>query len=155
MQREIDACRREERERVGLARKWLVGAVDDAVVKLREVRRIEDIAHRHQALACQITLEMDPLSEGEVDRNRLLRYADFDRDTVILRQKPQLLAIVVPEEVGASHGRLIHARPRDETVRSARIHVSIDFGLYAHERIAGPHALGERLVTAIASEGVA
>ena len=119
MQREIHARRREQRERMRLARTRLVGAVDDAVVEQREVRRIEDVAHREQAVAIEIAFEMDALGKCEMNRDRLRRHPHFDADVMVLRQKPQLLAIVIAEQVGTRERRLEDARPGHEAIRAA------------------------------------
>ena len=155
MQRVIDPRRREQRERMRLARRRLIGAVDDAVVEQRQVRRIEHVAHQEQALAIQIAFEVNAFGEREMNRDRLVRHADFDLHMMVLRQQAQLLAIVVAEQVGPRHGGLEHARTRDETIRAARVDMRVDFGTDTHERIARAHAALEQLVAAIAREGVA
>ena len=78
----------------------LVRAVDDAVVEQREIGRVEDVAHREQAVAIEIAFEMNALGEREMNRDRLVGHADFDPHMMVLRQQPQLLAIVVAEQVG-------------------------------------------------------
>lgn len=155
VQREVDAGRREQRERMRLARRRLERAVDDAVIEIRQVGRVEDVAHREQAVAIEFALEMDAFRKREMDRNRLRRHADLDLDMVVLRQQTQLLAVVVREEIGARDGRLEYAGTRDEAVRAARIDVRVDVGPDPHERVARAHVLGNRFVAAIARERIA
>lgn len=155
MQREVDPRRREERERIGLAGRRLVRSVHDPIVELGEIGRIEHVAHRHQPFAAQIALQMNALGKGEVNRNRMLRHADFDRHMMVLRQQPQLLAVVVAEKIGARHRRFIDTGARHEAIGTARIHARIDFRLQPHERIAGAHMLAERLVAPIPRKRIA
>lgn len=119
VQREVDARGREQRERMRLARRRLERAVDDAVVEIRQVGRVEDVAHREQAVAIELALEMNAFRKRKMDRNRLRRHADLDLHMVVLRQQAQLLAIVVRKEIGARDRRLEYAGARDETIRAA------------------------------------
>src|SRR6202022_3371154 len=155
MQRKVDTRRREKRERMRLAGRGLVGAVHDTVVEQREIRRVEHVAHRNEALPVEIALQMDALGEREVNRDRIRRYADFDRNVMILREQPQLLAIVVAEQVGARDRRLEHARPRDEAIRAARVDMRVDFRADPDERVAGAYARSKYLVAPVARERVA
>jgi hypothetical protein len=84
MQREIDPRRGEQRERMRLAGQRFIRAVDDAIVEQRQVRRVEHIAHQEQALAIQIAFEVNAFGESEMNRNRLVRHADFDLHVMIL-----------------------------------------------------------------------
>jgi hypothetical protein len=123
VQRIIDARGAKQRQRLRGASRQLQRTVGDCVVHGAEVRRVEYIAQRsvdRRASAAEDRgFDIDVARIGEMDRNRLARFADFDRPAMVLDQKPDLLCQIVLKKVRPRHCGLMHARPRDEAVREA------------------------------------
>jgi hypothetical protein len=53
--------------------------------------------------------------------DRLIRFADLNRNAVVFHQQSNLLGEVGPEKAWPRHAGLVHARPRDEAVGETRI----------------------------------
>ena len=90
-----------------------------------------------------------------MNRNRLVRLADFNRHAVVLDQQLDLLGEIGAENIRARHAGLMHARPRDKAVSETRIEPRMSRGRHPHERITGSHARRERPAIDIGFEAIA
>ena len=61
------------------------------------------------------------------------------------QQQPELLEVVVAEQVGPRQRRLVGAGAGDEAVGQPRVGARHGVGVHAHERVAGAHVLRQRL----------
>ena len=59
---------------------------------------------------------------------------------VVLQQQPELLEVVVAEQIGPRQRRLESAGAGDEAVAQPRIGTRDGVGVHAHEGVAGPDA---------------
>ena len=109
VQRVVDPRRGEERQRVRLAGPRLVRAVGDAVVHRRQIGQVEAVAQQHATLGAHRAFDVIMLGEREVHRDRLRAGADLERDMVVAQQQPELLEVVVREQVGPGQRRLVAA----------------------------------------------
>jgi hypothetical protein len=144
VQRVVDARRGEQRQRLRLAGAQLVRAVCDAVVHRAQVGQVEEVAHQQAPAGVERALEMVVLGQREVHRNGLCAGADLQRDVVVLQQQPELLEVVVAEQVGTGQRRFVGAGTGDEAVRKARVRTRHGLGVHPHEGVAGAHVLGLR-----------
>ena len=90
-----------------------------------------------------------------MNRNRLVRFADFNRHAVVLDQQLDLLGEIGAENIRARHAGLMHARPRDKAVSETRIEPRMGRGRHPHKRITGSHARGERPTIDIGFKAIA
>ncbi len=141
VQRVIDSGGLKQRERPGRGRGQ--GAVDDRVVHVGEIGRVEEVAQRPVAKGgARGDVDVAPI--GEVNRDRLIRLADLHRHAVVPDEEANLLCEVVAEQIGPRHRRLVHARTRNETIGEARIQPRMGGRGQADEGIGGANALLER-----------
>ncbi|MNN40361.1 hypothetical protein D3C81_1544320 [compost metagenome] len=107
LQRQVHALGREQRQRPGLARDWLVGAVGDAIVDAAELGQHE----RGLQLARLGVADVGGRGlDHERQRDRAPAQPYHHRHAVIAHQALDLVAVVVRQQVGAGHGGAIHAR---------------------------------------------
>jgi len=145
MQRVVHPRCGEQRERAGLARGRLEGAVGDAVVHRVQVGQIEAVAQQQAALGAQVAFDVVVLGERKVHRDRLRAGADLERHLVVLQQQSELFEVVARKQVGPRQRGLVGAGARHETIAQARVGARHRVGVHAHERVAGPHPAGERV----------
>ena len=139
-ERIVDALRGEGRQREGLARSGLVGAVGDLVVGRRQVRRVEQVAQRHRQVLRHRRLDMGALVEGEMQRDRRVGLRHHHGHAVVLQDERDLVLQIVAEERRPRHGGGIGAGRGDVPVGEARIHMAVGRGGHAQHRIEGAEA---------------
>ena len=116
VQRIVGALRRERGQRRRFPRRRLVGAVGDQVVGGVEVRHVEHVADRPLQDVGDRAVDMRPLEEGEVERDRRFGLAHRHRHAVVAHDETELFGQVGPEQVG----------PRDRRrIVAGRIHVAV------------------------------
>src|SRR5262249_17527923 len=120
VQRIVDAGRAKQRERRWRAGRHPQGSVDDGVIHRGEVRRVEDIAQQSIAPG-EISGDLDVPWIREVNGNRSVRFADFQRQDMNLNGQPNLLGQIGTEKVGPGYCGLIDAGPGHEAVRKTRV----------------------------------
>jgi hypothetical protein len=126
-----------------------VQAIRYRIVHGAKIGGIENIAQR--PLGCgrltrgRAGCAVDVAPVGEVNRDRLIRLADFDRHAVVLDQKTNLLGEVGTKEIGACDRGLVDAGPGDKAVGQARVDACMRLRTNAHERVAGADAAADRL----------
>ena len=92
---------------------------------------------------------------GEVNRDRLVGLADFDRHAVVLDQQPDLLGQIGAEQIGPGHRGLVRAGAGDKAVGEAGIEPRMSGRGDANERICGAHPRVQRLASRISFETMA
>ena len=123
-----------------LARAGLEGAVRDAVVHRVQIGQIEQVAHQQPALRAQVAFDVVVLGEREVHRDRLRAGAHLERDVMVLQEQPELLEVVVREQVWPGQRRFVGAWPGNEAVTQARVGARDRIGVDSHERVTRAHA---------------
>ena len=124
----------------------MMGAVDDGVVHDGEIRHVEDVAERTLDLVGDLALDMDAVGKGEMERNRLRRGPDLDRDAVIAHEQAKLLDQIGAAERRLRHRRRIDAGAGDVAVGEARIDPRVAGRLDQDFGIGRPHPPGQVLV---------
>ena len=145
VQRIIDTRRGERRKRMFRTRRGLVFAVDDGVVHHRDIGHVEIVPQRPPQIAGDLALHVGLVVEGEMQRDRLVGFADDHRHTVIADQQADLVGQIAFEEVGTGDRRAVPARSPDETVGEPRIEPGMRMGLQPDVGIAGAHPSFRRL----------
>lgn len=79
----------------------LIGAVDDIIVRVAQVRDIEHVAQRESGSTLLGHSNGGIVGDGEMHRHRCVRISDFHRLPVIGNQEADLLRQVVFEQVGS------------------------------------------------------
>ena len=126
VQRIIDARAAKQRERRRRPGWHLMRAVGDGIVHCGEVGRVEYVAqrpfHRRPAAHRATGGDVDVARIGEVNRDRLVGFADFDRGSVVLDQQADLVDQIARERgrAGSRSCRRRPARPRTRTRGASR-----------------------------------
>ena len=119
-QRIIDALGGEGRERRRFARRLLVFAIGDLVVRVVEVGRVEQVAQGHVGKrGAGFRLDIGAFAKSEMQRDRRRRFRDEDRNIVVSQQQVDLLLEIMPEQFRAGDGRRVDAGRRDVAVGQA------------------------------------
>ena len=100
----------------------LVRAVGDVVVGGVEVGHVEQVAQRQAPVGAQAALDMVVLGERRSAAGSAASLVPTSSGTPwFLQQQPELLAVVVAEQVRAGQRGLVGAGPGDEAVAQARV----------------------------------
>src|SRR6516165_9841394 len=136
MQRIIDASCAKKGKRHWRPWRRPQSAVDDSIIHCREIWRVEEITQR----SVKGSRDVDVSWIGEVNRNRLVRFADLNCNSVILNEQPNLLCQISVEEVGPGYSSLVRTRATDKTVGQTGIKPGMSGRHDTDKWICGTHA---------------
>src|SRR5262249_40440840 len=86
--------------------------------------------------------------------DRFVRFADLDRQTVVLDQQPNLFSQIDPEDIRPGHAGLMYAWASDEAIGETRIDPRMSRRRHPDERIKRPHASPGHLAIRIGFETI-
>ncbi|MNS85193.1 hypothetical protein D3C72_1190510 [compost metagenome] len=138
----VHALRGERRQRLGLAFLAAPGAIDDGVVRHRQVRHVEQVAQGALERLQVLAFDIGAFGKGEMQGNGGIGFTDLDRHPVVPQKLADLLDQVVPEQRGLGDGGLVDAGFGHMAVREPGVDRVVGFHHDADGRIvgAGPFA---------------
>ena len=151
----VDALGGEGRQRARVAQRHLEGAVGDLIVGAVEVRHVEQVTDRPADALGGGTVDIGSFQEGEMQRDRRLRFRNDHRHAVIAHDQPELFGQVAFEQMRLGDGGRELPRRRQMAVGLARVDLGERVGDDADLRIEGAVALVVAAAGGKCREGVA